>query len=119
MIDYILIAGILLYFVAIRWLSKGLFGPVAASVLVTVGLFGLTWTIRAINMSIYGTTFLQTFGLEDVLSAALTFTLLVFVFRKIQRHDNSYTTYIVLGISGAVGAFYILPVLLRLLFSPF
>lgn len=37
MIDYTLVAGILLYIVALRWHSSGFVGSIAASAIVTIG----------------------------------------------------------------------------------
>lgn len=119
MIDYTLMAGILLYIVALRWLASGFVGPVAASAIVTIGSFGFSWIIRAISFAIYGSSFWQLLGPADILAAIFTFALLVVVFREIHKRDDSYTAYAVLGIGSAVAVFYVLPALLRALFSLF
>ncbi len=114
MLDYSLIAGILLYFLMVQLLAKGIIKPVAAGVLVTVGSFGFSWLLRAMNYHAYKIPLSQLLNLLDIIAVVLTLIITIVTFSKMIENEKSYTAWLFYGTAGAVGAFYITPSILGL-----
>lgn len=114
MFNYSLVAGVLLYFLMVQLLAKGIIKPVAAGVLVTVGSVGFSWLLRALTYHAYKIPLSQLLTLLDIVAAVLTLVITIIVFSKMVENEESYTAWLLYGAAGAIGAFYIMPSILGL-----
>lgn len=107
-IDYTLIVGVLLYFLAVKSLTTSL-KPLSASLIVVLGYFTLSTTVHGIILSSYNVSLWQLFGLVPLSILALQFIVAMFTFAKLKNSEDSYTSYLLLGAGGCVTVFFIVP----------
>ena len=106
---YILMAGLLLYFIAVRMVALSKMSAITASCLVVIGYFMLTTLVGVINYSAYDVPLSQLFGVAQFITVLIQFIIAFVVFSKIQVDDDSYTAPLIFGAMGCIGIFFVIP----------
>lgn len=108
MIDYSLIAGILLYFLVVKGVTSAGVRPLAASLITVLGYFALVSFIKWVILSAYGAPLGQLFGLVPLATLVVQFGVALLTFYMLDRAD-SYGALLIWGAVGCVGIFFIAP----------
>lgn len=109
MLDYTLIAGILLYLLAIRLASANVIKPVAASLVATLGYFAISTVIRGIILHAYKAPLWQLFGLIPIATLFLQIGIALLVFGKMDYREDSLDSWFAWAVAGCVGIFLVAP----------
>ncbi len=109
-IDYTLIAGILLYILAVRALAAGRIKATSAAIIVVGGYFGLSCIVKGIIFHGYNIPLWQLFTLPVIMAVLLQFVTTLLVFAKMQHDgDDSYGAWLGWGAFGFVMIFFAIP----------
>ncbi|HEY0964983.1 MAG TPA: hypothetical protein VGE13_00705 [Candidatus Saccharimonadales bacterium] len=119
MLNYILIAGVLLYIFIMRVFAHGKLGIVSASAIVVLGNFTLSTLVASIMLSANDASLWQLFGLVPVATVILQFIVALGVFYKLQEHEESYSAWLLWGVVGCGGIFFLTPFVVRAMFAQF
>jgi|GEM_PF-2487694 len=109
MIDYTLIAGLLLYFVVIKLTASTNIRPLTSSVIVVLGYFAIITGTKAIILSAYDAPLWQLFGIVPIATLILQFIVAFITFLKIDQDADSLSSPIIWGAFGCIGIFFIVP----------
>lgn len=117
MVNYSLIAGLLLYFLVVKMSASMRIKPLTASLIVVLGYFGLSSFIQGIILVAYDAPLGQLFGVVPLTTVALQFVVALLAFHKLDSSDDSYVAWLLWGTLGAVGIFYVAPAVSMSLFG--
>lgn len=109
MIDYVLIAGLLLYFVVMKLTVYTNIRPLTSSLIVTLGYFVIITMTKIIMLSAYDAPLWQLFGIVPITTLILQFTIAFITFLKIDEDTDSFGSSIAWGALGCIGIFFIIP----------
>lgn len=108
-VNYVLIAGLLMYIGMIRLFSWTDIGPVKAAVLVMLGYFGLDLFVRGSLLLGHGVSIWSLFGVVPLGIALVQFMSMAVIFYKIQESGDSYEAYFGWAIAGFILTFLVIP----------
>ncbi|HCH33964.1 MAG: hypothetical protein UY35_C0019G0009 [Candidatus Saccharibacteria bacterium GW2011_GWC2_48_9] len=115
--NYTLIAGLLLYFLVVNMSASLRIKPLTASLIVVLSYFAVSSFIQGIILIAYDAPLWQLFGVAPLATVALQGIIALFVFHKLDNSDDSYVAWLLWGMLGAVGIFYIAPAIGTNLFA--
>lgn len=115
----IIIIGLLLYFLTIKFMASTHVKPLAASLIVVVTYFTISTFIQSIVLVGYNVPIWQLFGLLPMATLLLQFGFAYLAFYKMNQSDNSYMSWLLWGVFGCLGIFIAAPFIIVNLFSRF
>ena len=109
MFDYVQIAGLILYFLALRGLASEKLSPLQAATIVVLGTYAVSAVVRMILLSSYGSDGIQLFVWSDILMLIIQLIISLIIFHHIEQRDLSYFAWLVWGLVGYYILFIALP----------
>lgn len=119
MMDYTLIAGLLLYFLTIKIMANDSLRPLSAALIVTLGYFIVSTILQGIILSAYNAPLWQLFSWVPISTLVLQFSIALLSFFKIYNSDDSYGSWILWSIVGCLGIFIVAPHIATSVFAQF
>lgn len=119
--DYTLIAGLLLYFLMVKLSVSSSVKPIAAALVSVLGYFIFSTIVDAIVYSSYRDLVLTQalFGLIPIATVILQFAAALLVFTKLDRAEDSITSWFAWGVAGCALIFFIIPSITTSLLASF
>ena len=118
-IDYILVAGLALYFLTIKLMATTRLKPLTATLIVTLGYFTISTIVRGIILIAYDAPLWQLFSWVPLSTLLLQCVIGLIAFIKIYNSDDSYTSWFIWGTVGCLGIFIVAPYIATSLFAQF
>ncbi len=116
MLNYTLIAGILLYLLMVRVATNTKISYVAASLTVVLGYFAISTGVQLIMLSAYGAPLNQLLGLAPSITLVLQLAAALLTFYSLERNEETYIAWLAWGGAGAFLIFFAAPYIAGLLF---
>lgn len=108
-IDYVLTAGLLLYFAMIKISALYSLKSLYAAFIVTIGYFSLSSFVQGILLSAYDIPLWQLVDAPRIITLLAQFGVAFIAFTGISNSEESYTRWIAWSILGAAALFFITP----------
>lgn len=109
-IDYVLLAGLALYFLMIKVSASTNLRPIVASLIVVLGYFIFSTFIRGMILNAYDAPLWQLFGIAPLTTLIMQLAIAIFVFIKLdQESEESYGSWMLWGVVGCIGIFFVAP----------
>lgn len=119
MINYTLIAGLILYGLMAKLLMSESIKPLAASIVTVVGYSLLTLGIQAILFMGHDVSLFGPINLLIIVTGILQFAVAYLAFSKLSSNDTAYEFLFIWLVGGFIGIFYLVPLLVSGLLARF
>lgn len=115
-IDYVLLAGLLLYFAVIKMSARYTLKPIYAALIVVVGYFTLSSFVQGILLSAYDAPLWQLITVVPITTLIAQFCVAFITFMGISRSEESYASWIAWSFLGGIAIFFVTPFIVTKLF---